>query len=79
MLEVFQRFLKDNEYQIIINKCGLYIKNYQRLISLEDTNISLITSKKKIVVSGEGLSLRKILDNELFIQGLIKRIEVFDV
>ena len=78
-MDFFQDFLRDNEYQMIINHHGLYIKNYQKLITLEESSITILSYHKKISIYGEKLSLKKILDHELFIEGTIHRIEVLDV
>ena len=50
--------------------------NYSKIISLEENYISIIANEKKILIKGNNLVLKKILDNELLIKGKINSIEV---
>ena len=71
-------FIKDNEFIINIFEDKIYIKNYQRLVTLENNYISLYTNKKKIIIKGKNMNLNKILDKELLIIGEFVSIEVIN-
>ena len=78
MFNRINNFIKDNEFIINIFEDKIYIKNYQRLVTLENTYISLYTNKKKIIIKGKNMNLNKILDKELLIIGEFVSIEVID-
>lgn len=78
MINKIGNYLNNNKYKMIIDEETIYIVNYKRLLSLEDNYISLLTNNKKIEVSGKNLKLKKIVENELLIKGLINKIEVRD-
>lgn len=78
MFNKINNFIKDNEFIINIFEDKIYIKNYQRLVTLENNYISLYTNKKKIIIKGKNMNLNKILDKELLIIGEFVSIEVID-
>ena len=78
MFNRINNFIKDNEFIINLFEDKIYIKNYQRLVTLENNYISLYTNKKKIIIKGKNINLNKILDKELLIIGEFVSIEVID-
>ena len=78
MFNRINNFIKDNEFIINLIEDKIYIKNYQRLVTIEKNNISLNTNKKKIIIKGKNMILNKILDKELLIIGEFVSIEVID-
>jgi sporulation protein YqfC len=78
MFNKINNFIKDNEFIINLFEDKIYIKNYQRLVTLENNYISLYTNKKKIIIKGKNMNLNKILDKELLIIGEFVSIEVID-
>ncbi len=78
MKEKIHNFLLDEKFKLILKEKFLYISNYQKIISLEDNYVSMMTNNKKIKIYGEKLSLKKVLENELLIKGKINKIEVED-
>ena len=78
MFNRINNIIKDNEFIINIFEDKIYIKNYQRLVTLENNYISLYTNKKKIIIKGKNMNLNKILDKELLIIGEFVSIEVID-
>lgn len=78
MFNRINNFIKDNEFIINIFEDKIYIKNYQRLVTLENNYISLYTNKKKIIIKGKNMNLNKILDKELLIIGEFVSIEVIN-
>ena len=77
-MNLIKDYLNQTPFKMMIDEEKIYILNYKRLISLEDDYISIITSKKKINIKGLNLSLRRIQQEELLIEGTIKEIEVLD-
>lgn len=78
MFDRINNFIKDNEFMINIYEDKIYIKNYIRIISIENNYISLYSAKKKIIIKGKNLTLKKILDYELLIIGDFNNIEVIN-
>ena len=78
MFNRINNFIKDNELEINIYNDYIHIKNYLRLISLENNYISLTSPHKKLLIKGTNLSLKKILDQELLITGEFNSIEVIN-
>lgn len=73
-----KKYLNKAPFKIIIEEQKLYIANYKRLLSLEDNYISIVTSKKKIIIKGMNLSLKRIEEEELLVEGTIQEVEVLD-
>ena len=78
MLNKINNYINNDEFKIKIYKDKINIINYDKLISLEENYVSIITKNKKINIKGEHLLLKKILDNELLIIGKINNLEVID-
>ena len=72
MFEKVKKYINDDEFQMILKENNLYITSFEKLISLEEKEISFLTKTKKIKVSGKNLMTRRILEKELM------KIEVFD-
>ena len=78
MLDKVKEFIVDDEFQLIIRENSIYIKNYKRLISLEENYISFSTKYKKIMIRGNRLILQRIVEFDAIISGDIHMIEVQD-
>ena len=78
MLKEINNYINDKDFRINIYKDKIKIINYKKIISMEESNISLSTNDNEIIIRGERLSLLKILENELLIRGKIKKVEVVD-
>lgn len=78
MLDKLDNYLNDKKFKIVLEENSLYIANYSRIISLEEQYISILTKNKRISITGNNLSLKKILEKELLIEGNINKIEALD-
>lgn len=76
MLEKLSNYIVDREFRLTLFKDMVNVINYSKIISLEENYISIIANEKKILIKGNNLVLKKILDNELLIKGIINSIEV---
>ena len=76
MLEKSSNYIVDREFRLTLFKDMVNVINYSKIISLEENYISIIANEKKILIKGNNLVLKKILDNELLIKGIINSIEV---
>lgn len=71
-------YLNNKEIKITLFDGKINILNYEKLISIEPEHVSVRYKNKIIRIKGKELLLKKILDNELLIMGIIKTIEVLD-
>lgn len=78
MINLIGNYLNNKEYKMIIDEKSIYIVNYLKLLSLENNFISVQIPNKKILIYGKELILKKIINEEVLIKGIIKKIEVLD-
>lgn len=78
MLKDFREFINSKEFEMNICKDNINIINYKRIVSISPTSISIQVPSQKILITGNNLSLKKMLDDEILITGTIYKIEVFD-
>jgi sporulation protein YqfC len=76
LLERVYEYVKDNEFRFTVFDNKIHIINYKRIITLEDNYISFYSPNNKISITGNNLSLIKLLDKEMLIKGTITKIEV---
>ena len=68
-------YINDTDFQIIYWNQQLNIVNYEKINYMEDSKISLSSKNKNVVVSGENLRVKKLLENEILIAGKFQTIE----
>ena len=76
MLNKIKDYINDKEFRMTIFNDRVHIINYLRIISLEETRISFLTSKGRVIIKGNDLSLNKLLDDEVLVSGNVSNIEV---
>ena len=70
------RYINDIDFQFVYFKDELNIINYDKINYMEDSKISLSYKMGIIVIKGDNLRVRKLLDNEMVICGNINNIEL---
>lgn len=76
LLSKLDRYLEDNNYEIIIKENKVNIINFQEIIDFSVSKISLRCDNKIINIEGKNLIISKMLDNELLITGIIFNIRI---
>lgn len=71
-----KNYIEDNEFHFDIFIDHIYITNYEKILSLNDTKIVFLAKNKKITLIGNKLSLIKMLDDDLLIQGNLSKVEM---
>lgn len=71
-----KNYIEDNEFHFDIFIDHVYIANYEKILSLSDTRVSFVAQNRKITLTGNKLSLIKMLDDELLIQGNLTKVEL---
>ena len=78
MFNCISNYINDKEFRFTVYDNKIHIINFNKIITLEDNYISILSSSKKINIKGLNLVLVKLLDNELLIKGHINSIEVLN-
>lgn len=69
-------YIKDINFKIVYINNSVNIINYDSILEVKDTIITLKKEEKIINIKGEDLRLNKLLENEILVTGLIKNIEM---
>lgn len=69
------RYINDTDFQIVYINSELNIVNYDKINYMENDKISLSSKVGTIVVIGENLRVKKLLDNEIVIVGEFKNLD----
>ena len=75
-IDNIREYMMTSEFVINIYKDRINIMNYASIGAIEDTKISITGSSKNILITGEKLALKKLLNDEILISGVIKKIEL---
>lgn len=75
MFKDLREYILENEFKITILKDRINIINYDKIINLTDTEVSLITEGTKVRIYGNNLLLNKLLDREILLTGKISKVE----
>ena len=76
MFNKISNYINDKEFRFTVYENKIHIINFNKIITLEDNYISILSINKKINIKGLNLVLIKLIDNELLIKGNISNIEV---
>lgn len=69
-------YVRDNEFRMLILENKIDIVNYLDLLSMTEERISLSTNMGRIIVHGNNLSVKKLLNQEILIIGKFTSIEM---
>jgi len=75
MLDRVKDYIKDEEFRMTIFKNRVHIVNYQEVLSLEPSRVSIQIENKRMILKGTKLIVKKLLDHEILIQGEIHSVE----
>ena len=76
MINRIVNYIKDNNFKIYYVNNSVNIVNYDKILDINDTVITVAKENKMIFIKGNELRLTKLLDNEVLITGLINKIEL---
>ena len=71
-----KEFINSKELEFHYKNNKLNIINYDKIIFLGNDKIILLKNNKTITIKGDNLSLLKLLECEILIDGIIKQIEL---
>lgn len=76
MIKKIVEYIKDSKFRINYFNNHVNIVNYDKILEVRDTVVSIIKENKIILIKGDNLKLSKLLDNEILITGIISKIEL---
>ena len=76
MIKKIVDYIKDNKFRINYFNNSVNIVNYDKILEVTDTEVTIIKEEEIIKIRGNELKLSKLLNNEILITGLIKKIEM---
>ena len=76
MLDRLTNYINDNTFRFTVYENTIHVLNYKRILILEEDRISFQSKNQKIKIEGEGLIIKKILNQEMLITEKIYKIEV---
>lgn len=77
MLEKIRKYIVDDEFRLMFFAEQVYVINFEKILELNDENITIKSKNNLFIIKGNNLSLRRLLDKEVLISGKVKSIEVF--
>lgn len=75
MLDIIRSYFKDEKYYIVMFNDGVYIKNYNNILSLTEDELLININEVLYRVKGKNFILSKTVGKELTVNGSIESIE----
>ena len=76
LVKKFRSYLLEDEFSINILKGKVDIMNYNTIGNIDSNKIVVYYDGGNVTINGKGLSLIKMLDDEILISGTINNIEL---
>ncbi len=76
MLRKIKEYVIDSTFSFTYRDSMIHIINYDDLISMEEERISITYENKRMIIRGQNLIVRKLMDQEVLITGEIEEIEL---
>ncbi len=76
MFDILKSYLDKEKYYIIVMPNDIYIKNYSKIINIEDKEILIEIDGKIYKIVGANFILKKSIVNELKISGTVESVKV---
>lgn len=77
MLSKVKDYILDQEFRLTLLEHRVFAINFSKILSLEETRVSFLTSYGRIVVKGRNFVLQRLLESEVLIGGEVEGVEVF--
>lgn len=79
MFSTIKNFVNDNKFNLSIFDNCIHINNYQEIITLEETRVSVTSAYRMITIKGKNLSINRLMDNEILISGEVKEVDFNEI
>lgn len=77
MLSRVKDYILDQEFRLTLLEHRFFAINFSKILSLEETRVSFLTSYGRVVVKGKDFVLHRLLEEEVLVGGEVDGIEVF--
>ena len=77
MLSRVKDYILDQEFRLTLLEHRFFAINFSKILSLEETRVSFLTSYGRVVVKGKDFVLPRLLEEEVLVGGEVDGIEVF--
>lgn len=74
MFDIIRSYIDSESFYLIILKNGIYIKNYEKLLGINEDEIMLELDNKLYKIKGSNFILTKSIDRELMIKGVVESV-----
>lgn len=71
-----RNYISDVEFRVNLYKDKVHIVNYTKIVTIEKSRISIRYSSGMVIIKGKDLALKKLLDDEILIKGIINSVEL---
>ena len=71
-----RNYISDVEFRVNLYKDKVHIVNYTKIVTIEKSRISIGYSSGMLIIKGNDLALKKLLDDEILIKGIINSVEL---
>ena len=71
-----RNYINDVEFRVNLYKDKVHIVNYTKIVTIEKSRISIGYSSGMWIIKGKDLALKKLLDDEILIKGIINSVEL---
>lgn len=71
-----RNYISDVEFRVNLYKDKVHIVNYTKIVTIEKSRISIRYSSGMLIIKGKDLALKKLLDDEILIKGIINSVEL---
>lgn len=78
LINIIKKYIDDKDYAIIITNDYIYIKNYTKLIKLNENTINIEINNKVYIIKGNNFKISKNISKELQINGHVESINTND-
>ena len=69
MLKNVRNYVHDNDYKITLKNNIIDIENYDEIGNISEKEIIIYVDKIKIIIKGNNLNVKKLLNSEVLIKG----------
>ncbi len=75
MFKDLKNIIYDKNFKVTVFKNKVNINNYKEILIFEDNQVLVTTIEDSVKVKGENLTINRLENNELLIEGKIKTVE----
>ena len=77
MLSRVKDYILDHEFRLTLLEERFFAINFSKIVALEESRVSFLTSYGRVVVKGKNFVLQRLLDSEVLVGGEVLGVEVF--